>query len=71
MRKCIVHGCENRTGQGYFIGDLCCPCYHMLQSGSITYGDTFIHKQQAKIKKLEGCLSDIESSFLKMRGDTK
>lgn len=41
--KCIVKGCDNHTHQGYFIGDLCVPCYHMLSKGEIGNGRTFIH----------------------------
>lgn len=28
--KCLVRDCENRKGQGEFIGDLCAPCYYVL-----------------------------------------
>lgn len=51
VTKCIVKGCVNYKYQGRFINDLCLPCYEMLKSGEVRYGDTFIHKMA---KKLEG-----------------
>ena len=44
MDKCIVHGCENRKGEGTFVGELCSPCHTMLTTGRIGPGSTFIHK---------------------------
>lgn len=33
--KCIVKGCTNRKGQGNFNGEICSPCYIMLEEGRI------------------------------------
>ena len=33
--KCIVKGCTNYNHEGAFRGDLCCPCYGMLLTGTI------------------------------------
>jgi len=41
--KCIVHGCENRLDQGAFVGSLCAPCHHMLTTGRVGCGATFVH----------------------------
>lgn len=43
MTKCLVKGCNNHKHQGKFVVDLCSPCYNMLTSGNIAFGETFIH----------------------------
>lgn len=48
-KKCLVKGCTNRTSEGKFIGDLCVPCYNMLESGKIKSGMTFIHQMNNTI----------------------
>lgn len=50
MKKCIVKGCENHKEQGIFIGDVCAPCYDMLTTGKVKYGNTFIHQLQKNIE---------------------
>lgn len=41
-RSCIVHGCQNRTDQGTFVGDLCRPCHDYLASGKIGPTTSFL-----------------------------
>ncbi len=41
--NCIVKGCCNRTDQGDFMGNLCMPCYNMLSTGELGFGNTFVH----------------------------
>jgi hypothetical protein len=41
-RSCIVHGCQNRTDQGTFVGDLCKPCRDSLASGKIGPTTSFL-----------------------------
>lgn len=31
--KCIVKGCDNKVGEGEFVGDLCTPCHLHLTTG--------------------------------------
>jgi len=55
--KCLVHGCRNRKDQGGFVGDLCVPCYEMLTTGKLGYGDTLVaihHEQLNEIMKEVG-----------------
>jgi hypothetical protein len=35
MEKCIVKGCQNHKHQGLFVGDVCNPCHHMLNTGKL------------------------------------
>jgi len=43
--KCCVKGCNNRVGEGGFVGPVCVPCYNLLATGKITSpGTTFIHE---------------------------
>lgn len=64
--KCLVKGCENRKGQGRFIGDLCAPCHEMLTTGKIKFGNTFIHALDKRVKffDLLNKISDIKSEYL-------
>lgn len=44
-KRCMVHGCENRSHQGCFVGDMCAPCYAMITSGDTSIRSTnFISK---------------------------
>jgi hypothetical protein len=51
-KKCIVHGCENHSDQGQFIGDLCMPCHMMITTGKIGLGKTFIHEMNSAMMKI-------------------
>lgn len=42
--RCIVRGCENRKGQGTFIGDLCKPCYEYLSTGKVGPTTSFLSR---------------------------
>ncbi len=50
--KCLIKGCQNEKERGGGIdcdimgdpGWICLPCYHMLISGHIGPGATFIHQ---------------------------
>jgi len=41
-RSCLVYGCQNRTDQGTFVGDLCKPCHDYLESGKIGPTTSFL-----------------------------
>lgn len=48
--KCLVHGCENHSDQGRFIGELCSPCHEMITTGKVSpYGHTFIQELNKKL----------------------
>jgi hypothetical protein len=49
--ECLVKGCVNKDHQGKFEGLLCMPCYQMLTTGELNYGNTFIHKLVKKLTK--------------------
>ena len=49
---CIVQGCVNKKSQGEFVGNLCSPCHHMLTTGDIGNGNTFIHTIAKKLHKV-------------------
>jgi len=44
--KCLVRECDNHKGEGTFVGDLCGPCHHMLMTGEIRHGATFVHEMR-------------------------
>jgi hypothetical protein len=57
--RCLVMGCENKTDQGRFVGDLCAPCHQMLITGVAAYGNTFVHKlaeENLKYQRLKNSL---------------
>jgi len=39
--ECIVKGCENRSDQGKFIGDLCSPCHEFVTTGKGKFPQSF------------------------------
>lgn len=41
--QCVVMGCQNRSDDGGFVGQLCVPCHAMLVSGEVGRGATFVH----------------------------
>lgn len=43
-KSCIVKGCQNRSSQGRFIGDLCYPCFLYLTNGKIGPTTSFLGK---------------------------
>ena len=55
-RKCLIHGCQNHSHEGRFVGELCGPCYDMLTTGKLGHGKTWIHDtintQKAEIKQI-------------------
>lgn len=55
--KCIVHDCKNHDHQGAFVGNLCAPCHHMLTTGVLGFGGTFVHRladaSDAKVREIE------------------
>jgi hypothetical protein len=51
IMECLVKGCVNKDHQGKFEGLLCMPCYQMLTTGELNYGNTFIHKLVKKLTK--------------------
>lgn len=62
--KCVVKGCTNHRHQGKFLGDLCTPCYHMLMSGEIQHGATFIHDMERELnllRELALAASDVDA----------
>lgn len=63
-KKCIVHGCENKTDQGFFVKNLICvACFEMLSTGKITpYGNTFIHQ-------LNKNLIEIRNDYINLKYD--
>lgn len=60
--KCIVYGCENKTDEGaFFRGIICMPCYQMLSTGKVDFGDTFIHKLNYKKLRAAKMLGEIKA----------
>lgn len=62
-KRCMVHGCENRSDQGCFVGDMCAPCYAMITSGDTSIRSTnFISKLKTITESLlnKGTYTDIE-----------
>jgi hypothetical protein len=55
-KKCLTLGCENRYGEGTFVGDLCSPCHEMITTGRVHHRNpTFIGdlwRQADKLKRL-------------------
>lgn len=33
-KRCVVMGCQNRSDQGKFVGDLCYPCHSFVAEGT-------------------------------------
>ena len=57
-KECLVLGCENKTNQGSFVGGLCSPCYTMLTTGEMGYGETYFHGMAQWIRVLEAKLDE-------------
>lgn len=57
--KCIVHGCQNHTHQGKFVGDLCMPCHIMLTTGRRNPSNAWFEVELAQ--------KDAELAMLKAR----
>lgn len=48
--KCLVHGCLNHTDEGgFYAGPLCALCHHMLTTGEVAHGQTFIHELKRQL----------------------
>lgn len=47
--RCVVYGCENRTGQGRFVGTMCAPCVTAIATGKAEHGTSWIFTQQAEL----------------------
>lgn len=56
-KKCIVKDCENHSGQGTMIGNLCAPCHNTLYTGNANHSNSFIGAMDRKIKELEAQLA--------------
>ncbi len=65
--KCIVKGCINHTDEGGFIGVLCGPCYQMITTGEVKWGETFVHDLLFKNKRAVELLEAVKvlRKFLK------
>lgn len=66
-KECIIHGCINKKSQGNFVGDLCVPCYEMITTGKVKYGDTFIHHMYADLIALQPLIALAEKITLKYK----
>ena len=51
--KCIIKDCPNHSGEGVFHNDICLPCYEMLVTGNVKFGETFIHQMRDELRLLE------------------
>lgn len=69
--KCIVKGCHNHQGEGVFEGVLCGPCHHMLTTGQVGYGETFIQKIYGCFSSLATGLHDLSSRAVTYLEDQK
>ena len=59
-KKCIVKGCTNYQGQGYFVGDLCAPCHRMLTTGNAAHNNTFVGELHQKARQLASLKSQVQ-----------
>jgi hypothetical protein len=53
--RCLVKGCSNHSDQGVFVGPLCMPCHHMLTTGEVGHGATFVHELATRPQEAEPC----------------
>ena len=56
--KCIVKGCTNHSNEGKFVGSLCMPCYHMLNTGEITPSNAWFAEEINNLKRYKDTLED-------------
>jgi hypothetical protein len=40
-RSCVIPGCDNRTDQGDFVGDLCSPCHSYITRNEGTHSQAY------------------------------
>jgi hypothetical protein len=40
-RSCVIPGCDNRTDQGDFVGDLCAPCHSYIADNEGTHSQAY------------------------------
>lgn len=59
--QCAAHGCQNKRGEGAFIGDFCAPCDSALRYGVAEFGTSFIFQQQREIERLRGIIAAAHS----------
>jgi hypothetical protein len=64
--KCIVKGCSNHKGEGTFIGDLCCPCYHMITTGRIGPSTSFLGDMATELKNVKEHLEAIRAITMRL-----
>lgn len=60
--KCIVKGCPNHQGEGGFVGALCSPCHHMITTGLVGHGFTFIHVFADKLRTILETVKDLRKT---------
>ena len=58
--KCIVKGCPNKKSEGVFVGAVCGPCYTLLTTGELNYGEDFISKALRKLLLIRELIGDTE-----------
>jgi hypothetical protein len=82
--KCLVHGCTNHRGEGYFEGDLCAPCYKRLSDGIMSdgmmhiTGTTFIDdayrvilKRDSELSTLKAHMTEVSNLLVSLRKQHK
>jgi hypothetical protein len=52
VKKCIIHGCDNHTDHGVFVGYLCSPCYQYLKTGEGIFSQAYRNEKQIENLKI-------------------
>jgi len=52
-RRCLVRGCENKSDQGEFEGDLCRPCSDFVLRGKGRYSQAW--RNMLEVARVEAC----------------
>lgn len=82
--KCIVFGCNNHKGEGFFVGDLCAPCHNHISTGRVGKTESFLGGMKEMIEKNEKtirgyqlgntvlfeALMDMAAQYLSVDGDS-